>query len=175
MGLEAKEKEIGGLTFEVTQLPYFAAQRLFVRLIKLLGPGLLGLAQIAGSGGGKAAVVALGNADVGQLVPMLSSLFEKLDPSDMEDLTRKILETTRVRYQDKWVMLVKAMDTIIGGDFWTGMAVQAFALSVHFGNFSGARGVLDALGLKAKASNSEGSSTSTAGPDVSLSGPGGLA
>ncbi len=52
------------------------------------------------------------------------------------------------------------IDAVIGGDFVTGIAVQAFALSVHFGNFSGARGVLADLGL---AFPSKASNTSTDG------------
>jgi hypothetical protein len=166
MAIETKKKDIGGLHFEVEQLPYFAAQRLFFRLLKLSGPGLLGLLQIAGVTSGASVISALGEKDVKDLAPLLSAFFEKLDPAEMEELTGKILETARVRQNGKLVPLLNFMDAIIGGDFWTGLAVQAFALSVHFGNFNSARSALDSLGLKVnKASPSEESSTSTDSTD----------
>lgn len=145
MGIETKTKEIGSTTFEVTQLPYFRAQRLFTRLLKLAGPGLLGLAQLAGVNG-KAAAGTLLNLDVEKLTPVLAVFFERLEPTLMEDLTREILSGARAKVNGSMVDLLGHMDIIIGGDFWTGLAVQGWALSVHFGNFSGARAALAAAG-----------------------------
>lgn len=159
MAIESREKVLGGISFEVTQLPYFAAQRLFTRLLKLAGPALLGLAQVAGVAGGKASLAMLAQREVSELVPVLAAFFERLDPNEAEGLTREILRTTRARHNGTLVDLVGVMDAVIGGDFWTGLAVQAFALTVHFGNFNSARGALSALGLKV--SPSEGSTTST--------------
>ncbi len=173
MAIESRKKEINGITFEVTQLPYFKAQRLFTRLLKLLGPGLMALAQAAGAAGGRALVAAIASKDVSDFAPALSSLFDGLDPEDAERLTKQILDGARVVYNGKLVDLVENMDVVVGGDFWTGLAVQAWALSVHFGNFSSARGAANALGLKVKPSSSEASSTSTASTDGRSSAQGG--
>lgn len=170
MGIETKTKTIGDISFEVTQLQYFRAQRLFVRLVKLAGPALLGLAQLAGAGNGKAAMGALLGLDVDRLVPVLAGLFEQLAPDVVENLTREILSGARGPYDGKTVILVNdgpaekwPLNLVLGGDFWTGMALQGWALSVHFGNFSGARAALEAAGLKLKASVSPESTTSTDG------------
>lgn len=175
--IQTVEYETAGHRFEITQLPYFRAQRLFFRLLKLAGPGLVGLATAAGaSGAGGAAVVgALASLDEEKLSALLGDLFAKLEPEEMERLTLEILATTRVYYapnnvgDPKLVDLVGqgggrgAMDIIIGGDFWAGLMLQAKALSVHFGNFNSARGAIEALGLRAKASASPASTTSTDG------------
>jgi hypothetical protein len=93
-----------------------------------------------------------------------------------ESLTKEILQTTRVWYAAKEgepKQLVKlvgggnkdrgVMDAVVGGDFWTGLAVQGFALSVFFGNFSSARGALGSLGQMPTPSSSPESGTSTDG------------
>lgn len=169
MALESKSRTIGDLEYEVTQLPYFKAQRLFMRLLKLAGPALTGLFTMAGAGGGSGAAVvaALASLEAKQLADLLSGFFEKLDPDEAEAITREILATATVRHKGRVVQLLPVMESpeIIGGDFWAGMMVQAFALSVHFGNFSSARGALDGLGLKAKAPPLSESSTSTGGTD----------
>jgi hypothetical protein len=163
MAIETKPKDFGDLHVEVTQLPYFAAQRLFVRVVKLLGPALLALVQATGKTTGRQVLAALGDRDVNDLVPVLNAVFEKLEPHDVEALTRQILETTRVHYNGKMVMLAPHMDAIIGGDFWLGLAIQAFALSVHFGNFSSARGAFGALGLKVPSSETSPTSNGSTG------------
>ena len=167
MAIETKEKEIGGLRFSVEQLPYFRAQRLFVRLIKLAGPALTGLFTLAGATNGRAALAAVGDLDTATLTPMLSEFFGALHPDEVETITREILASTKVYLRDKFVPLVDFMDLAIGGDFWTGLMVQAFALSVHFGNFSGARAALDGLGLKASRSQESATSTDSKGASAS--------
>jgi hypothetical protein len=171
--LQRRTKEIGEYSFEVNQLPYRAAQRLAVQLLAMLGAPLLSVIQLAGAGAGAAALAALANTEVDKLVPILSNAFGALDPDKAEALSAAILEGTRVQYKSKWVPLWDYIDAVLGGDFYVGLAVQAFALSVHFGNFSSARGAFEALGLKRKASNSEASTTSTDGKDAPLSPPAG--
>jgi len=169
MGIETKRREIGSITFEVTQLQYFRAQRLLVRLVKLAGPALVSLAQLAGTGQPKAAMGALLGMQVEQLAPALGTLFAELSPEVAEDLTREILRGARGMADGTLVTLVDdgdaarwKLNAIIGGNFWAGLALQAWALQVHFGNFSGARVAFQAAGLKA--SPSEASTTSTGGP-----------
>lgn len=186
--IKAQEREIGDLKFVVEPLPYFAAQHLFTKLCKLAGAQLVSLAVLVGALGGNAAAAlrALAGFKVEELVPLLGSFFDKLDPEQVEALTKQILQTTRVWYQatpegePQLVALVGGpgkgrgvMDAVIGGDFWTGLAVQGFALSVFFGNFSSARGVLGSLGQTQEPSTSPASTTSTGGKEESWSGPAG--
>ena len=162
MAIETKEKEIGGLRFSVEQLPYFRAQRLFVRLLKIAGPALTGIMAMAGKTSARAIARELADRDLTELTPHLASFFAALQPDDAEQITREILSTGKVydSARGAWLPLVGAMDSIVGGDFWAGISVQAFALSVHFGNFSSARAALDGLGLRAPSGSPE-SSTST--------------
>jgi hypothetical protein len=165
MPLPTKTKEIGGLTFEVTGLAYLDAQDLLMQLLRLAGPGLVGLIQLASKEGGTAALSALANSDVADIIPILSKFFEKLEPAVVRDLTHQILETTRVRIKGKLVALNPVINLVIC-DLWTGLTLQAFALSVHIGNFSSARDALSALGLRtATGSDSPESTTSAAGKD----------
>lgn len=162
MAIETKEKEIDGLTFEVTQLGYFRAQRLLAKLLRLGGATLVGLAAAYGRGDeeGKSTVREI-LREATDLAPLLVYFFDRLDPDAVEALSKEILDTTRVKQGEKWVKLVPVMDMVIGSAIITGLKVQGFALSVIFGNFSDALGALGLLGPGAKASRSSESSTST--------------
>lgn len=169
MGIETKEKEIGGLRFSVEQFAVFRSQRLLMKLLKLAGGPLLSFAVAAGITDARTALGVFGNLKIEELGGMLEGLFSKLDPETMEELTKEILASTSVFHADKFILLANGgpkgrgvADAVIGGDIMTFLLVQAFALSVHFGNFSGARDALAGLGLKIP-SPSQGSSTSTDG------------
>ncbi len=159
MAIEIKDTTIAGVTYHVSQLPYFRAQRLFMRLLKLAGPGVSGLLAMAG--GPMQMARAMMNSDTETLTPILSSFFDRLDPGECEQVTREILAATTVDWEGKRVMLVDRIDLVIGGDFWSGMTLQGFALGVHFGNFTSAAAAFEAAAAKAKASRSSESTTST--------------
>ncbi len=71
---EEKTKQIGASTYMVRQLPATQAQRLFVRLSKLVGPAI---AELTGNGkaGIKTAAV---------------HVFAQLNESDVEDITKQM-------------------------------------------------------------------------------------
>lgn len=179
MALHTETKEIGGLEVTVTQLPYFKAQRLAVRLLRLAGAQLTALFVLLGASGSDArqALAALGGLKLDELAGLLGGLFQALEPDDAESLTKQILATTQVRHGEKLVALVgggandRGVADAVLPDLWTGLAVQAFALSVVFGNFSSARGAFG--DMLPGPFPSEASTTSTDGRDESLSGQGG--
>jgi hypothetical protein len=164
MALRTETKTIGERTFEVSQLPYFRAQRLLTRLLKVAGHGVTGLLAIIGAGGGREALASVADMDTAQLGAAMAGFFDKLDPDEVDSISKEILATARVRYDGKLVALLDVIDVVMGGDFWGVMALQAFALSVHFGNFSSARDALAGALGQTTASRSSASTTSTGSP-----------
>jgi len=156
MALKTEPFEINGVTIEITQLGYFRSQRLLTRLLKLAGPALLSIATVAADSGGKAALAALAETDVKDLVPVLAGLFDRMEPETVEAITKELLSTATVR-GEKRLPLLDVIDAVLGGDFWGVVALQVFAIKVHFGNFSSARAAFGQLGLTAAASPSSGS------------------
>lgn len=163
MARETKQIEIAGATYHVTQLPYFRAQRLFFRLLRVAGPMLTALVQLVGAGDAKA-VASLLALDADKIAGALADVFGRVSPEEMESLTRDILATTQVDQGDKRLDVLNVLDLVIGGEFWAGLLLQAFALKVHFGNFNSARDAFSALGLTA--SPSAALNTSTDGKDA---------
>lgn len=158
MALKTEPFEINGVTVEITQLGYFRSQRLLTRLLRLAGPALLSIATVAAESGGKAALKTLADADVQDLMPALAGLFERMEPETVEAITKELLSTAVVR-GEKPVALLGVIDAVLGGDFWGVVALQAFAIKVHFGNFSSARAAFGQLGLTVEASPSSESTT----------------
>lgn len=146
MGLRIEERAIGAFTFKVQQLPYLASQRLLIRLLRIVGPSITELLALIGSKkmSSREAMESLFESDTDKLAPVLGSVFGRLEPAEAEEITKAILFSTHVEIENKKTQvmefhpLVKMLDAVLAGDFWTGLKVQAFALSVHFGNFSGA-------------------------------------
>ncbi len=160
MGVQTSNRTFGkgesALYIEADEMTYWPAQRLAMRLLKLAGPGVIGL-------------VAAGDSSVMELF----GFFEKLSPEDAETISREILSTSRARYNGKIVPLVEFMDVIVGGDFWLGIMIQAFALSVIFGNFTNAPAALVAIVAKAKQAASAASTTLMASKGANSSAPDG--
>ncbi len=71
MAIETKSKEIGGVTYTVTQLPGMKALRMQPRLARVIAPAL-----------------AQASTDIGAGV---ASLFERLTPDELEAITRELL------------------------------------------------------------------------------------
>ncbi len=153
--------EIAGKSFEASPLPYFRAQRLLVRMLKMGGPLLVDVLQAGGGGNGVAALAQLMRVEASGLAGALAGFFAQLSPEEAETITREILATCQVNVNGKSGAVVPVLDAIFAGDFWAGLVLQGWALTVHFGNFSTARSALEGLGLKIGASKE--SSTSTDG------------
>ena len=161
--IETKEKTIGAYDVKVTQLAFFKALRLFTRLVKTVGPGFVKLFDVAGKDGGGAAVATMLDSRIDDLAPAFAALCQSLDPDVMEQIATEIAVGSQIKDPSRgaYVPLEAGLNVVVGGDFWAGMQILAFALSVHFGNFSFARDAIAGLGRKAKESPSAASTTST--------------
>lgn len=133
--ITTREIEINDRKFTVTQLPGFASLRLFTKLVKLIGPGLLGL--LSASGGNL-------NADMGSILAALGqggadSIFEKITPDGMEDLTKTLLNSATVELDGKSAPVLRVFDTIFQGRITDLLALLKFALGVNFEGFFSAK------------------------------------
>lgn len=170
--LKREEKKIGDRVFAVTQLPAMRALKLWTRLLKIAGPAL---AALAGTGIPKS----LADADTKSLAPVISTLFEHLTDTEVEQLTRDLLSTAQVQSDEgKWIELFGAsgaFDLVMGGDRGVLEIVQllGFAVEVNFADFFGAlRGALKLARSKTPSGSAESTTSGTSGPagDSSSSG-----
>ncbi len=115
----------GLLQVHSTQLPALRAFKLMTRLGKLLGPSL---AQLKG-------VKLKAKADA--LLPVLTTLFEALEPDEAESLAQQILEGTLVIAGGKSVTLNSqpAIDAVFGGRLLSMLRVMSFAVEVNYRDF----------------------------------------
>lgn len=138
---EENTKQIGGSTYVVRQLPATQAQRLFVRLTKLLGPGVAELTK------GKTG-----------MRPAALSVLSQLNESDVEDITKQMAKMSEV--DNKPLHLI--FETHFTGkhaDLWQWLL---FALEVQFKDFFDVlRGLFAGLGA---APESESPNTSGGQP-----------
>jgi hypothetical protein len=114
---EEKTKKIGDHEYLVRQLPAMKAQRLFVRLSKLVGPALAELTS-----GGKEG-----------LKPAAMAILTQLNEADVEDITKQMIEMSEV--DNKPMKLT--FDVHFRGkhaDLWQWLL---FALEVQFEDFFG--------------------------------------
>jgi hypothetical protein len=140
---EEQTKEIGASTYLVRQLPATQAQRLFVRLSKLVGPAIAELTTGGKDGLKGAAMHVLGG----------------LEPSDVEDITKQMAKMSEVDNKP----LDKIFDVHFTGkqaELWQWLL---FALEVQYKDF------FDVLrGLFAEAAVGSGSTS----PSISGGQPG---
>lgn len=108
-----------------TQLPALRAFKLMTRLGKLLGPAM---GQLKG-------VKLKAKADA--LLPVLTALFESLEPDEADGLAQQILEGTHVVAGGKAVTLnsAPAIDAVFGGRLLLMLRVMAFAVEVNYRDF----------------------------------------
>lgn len=130
-----EEKEIGGLRVTTQQLPALRAGRLFWQLGKV-APYVMAridTSKLATSG------------EIGNLVPALLQLFERLSVDDAEALMRECLCCTSVVVTDDATGAKRKIDLIsteaINGAFTGRLGDMfntiAFAVSVNFADFIG--------------------------------------
>ncbi|MCK6585959.1 MAG: hypothetical protein L6Q76_00080 [Polyangiaceae bacterium] len=161
MGLTVQEREIGGIRFKVTTLPYSKARELRTRLLQLLGPAL---AKAAERVAGDAEIVTLGDLPIAALGAGLGELVTQLTPRDFELAETLIAGHTEFSTDgERWLKLGAGgqMDLLFAGRHEVAMRWLAFGLEVNFGSFFGDDG-LGALFQRAKGSSgSRSQSTST--------------
>lgn len=117
--------EQGQLDVKTTQLPAMRAYKLICRLAKLFGSSLDSLRGVGFK------------ADVKNLLPVLTELFNNLDEDEAEKLALKILAGTLVVGNGKAVGLTSAdaIDGVFSGRLLMMLKVMAFALEVNYRDF----------------------------------------
>lgn len=125
MSLHVKSKEIGGVVYEVQQLPARRALRLVARLGKVVAP-LLGSVSKGGS-------KALLDLDLGAA---LADVFEKVTPDEQDALLAELFaSTTIVEPSGAKAPFWSVIDTRMQGKVLDVYLVAAFALEVNFADF----------------------------------------
>lgn len=130
MPREPQIRTIDGHVVQVQALPVFAGQRLFLRLLKLVGgsfgPALAALASSGSKG--------LGDVDLTQ---HLGSLFATLSVEETEAITRALLAGALLGPPGKSQPLLDVADLEFQGSVLTLLKCAAFAIEVNFPDFRG--------------------------------------
>lgn len=163
MPREPQIKTIDGHVVQVQALPAFHGQRLFLRLLKMLG-GSVGpaLASLASSG-----TKGLADADLTQ---HLGTLFGSLSPEEIEGITKELLTGAILDPHGKAQNLLAVADIVFQGQILTLFRCALFATEVNYPDFRGlVLGALDDARRKAESK----ASLSTASSGSQTSGPSG--
>ena len=168
MPREPQIKTIDGHVVQVQALPVFAGQRLFLRLLKLVGgsfgPALAALASSGSKG--------IGDVDLAQ---HLGSLFATLSVEETESITRDLLAGAILDPHGKCRPLLDVANIEFQGAVLTLLKCAAFAIEVNFPDFRGlVLGMLNDARRKveSKANPSlESSGSLTSGPSGGSSTP----
>lgn len=117
--------ESGTIIATTTQLPALRSFRLLTRLGKLMGPAI-----------GRLKGVGL-KSDMSALLPALMSLFDNLEPDDVDSLTLQILEGTVVEVGGRPTVLssTEGVNRVFGGRLFLMFKVMVFAIEVNFRDF----------------------------------------
>lgn len=170
--LETREKRIGDVTYQVTQLPAPSGRRLLVRLYKVLGPAiaaaLRGLPESSES-------LSLGNLQTAAIGDAMLELAQTLTEDELDHVCEIFSQHTLFsREPEKWQPLKVEKDLHWSGNFLNMFKWLAFCLEVNYSDFLSEQGGLrgsDFLTAQKKESGSQreliGKSTgSPAPPDI---------
>lgn len=160
MGTKTETRTIDGMTFELSQLDGWTGLRMSARLGRLLGPAIAGVltsAKKLESGETDIPPESIGRA--------LALLFEQLTPSELESLTRDLLQGAVYEHPKGRVPLLEVYSEVMRGKLGTAMALVRWSIEFN-GFFDLARGLLG------KAAGGLGAlSLSTSEPTSPKSGP----
>lgn len=148
---EESTREIGGMTFQVQQLPATKAVLLSRRLASIVGPAAL--KGLGGAAGG------LANLDVGGLSTAAEMLFEKLTEAEFSSIMKQLLDGCFVEHDGKKALLLPQFDHLMRGKILEIYQLLAFALEVNFGPLGDS---LRALLAQAQAAQPKASSSPNA-------------
>lgn len=135
-------RKIDGYEIQVQPLPAFAALALFTRIGKSIG-GALGptLAALASAGVDK-----LQNVDISQ---HLGALFAALSPSEIEGITKALLEGAVLEPKGTPRILLDVADYEFQGQTLVLLKAALFAFEVNYGDFRDlVRGMLAGARIK---------------------------
>lgn len=146
---ETRTRDIDGMTFQVQQLGGWAAQRLSIRLARIIAPSLARVAGAAGAG--------LKSLDLSQLGSAADMLSDKLPPEEYVEIFQLMLDGALISEGGGMIPLLKVFDLKLAGQPLTGFKLFKFCLEVNFESFSSA---LSALGDAMRAAVSKATSPS---------------
>lgn len=135
MQTEAQSKEISGDTYSVYMLPPRIANKMFIRIVKAVGPSLGVLIEelddddIKGGIKGLMDNPDLNGAFIGKVA---KELCERLDEDEIEGMMDALAKVSEVEGKG---ILFKVFDSHFQGMIGELYAWFAFALQVQFGNF----------------------------------------
>lgn len=136
--LETTRKEIGGVTYEVSQLPFVQARKVLVLLSKKVIPGLsLALAGAVASTAKKGAAGLL-DAGIQDIAAGMTRLVQDLDEADLVALEDAFGPYTKVIQDDgKTPILVAAnrAEHFKGGSLFRYFSWLAFCVEVNYADF----------------------------------------
>lgn len=142
MALKSEQREIKGVTYEVTQLAAEPGQRLFFSLVKLLGPAVAALLQ---EWQGKAVTPAT-------IAAAITELAASLEYKHFRDFVDTFQASTDVLGQDSngratRVKLSSMKALAFAGDYGGLMQWLGFCLEVNFGSFFSDMGLTNRPGV----------------------------
>ena len=136
--LETNRKEIGGVTYEVTQLPFAQARKILVLLSKKVVPGLsLALAGAVASTA-KSGARGLLDAGIQDIAAGATKLVQDLDESDLIALEDAFGPYTKVIQSDGKTPILTApnrAEHFKGGSLFRYFGWLAFCVEVNYADF----------------------------------------
>ena len=151
MSLESKTTDIGGVTYQVTQLPAMRGFKLLNRLGRTFGPTVADLLGGATS---------LADLNVAFLAPSIRELFDRLTEAELETLTKELLGQALVTLEGKTKPLMPVFDIHFAGRYDDILKLLWFAVEANYGSFFG--GLAEKLvALRAPPSSTAGSTISS--------------
>jgi hypothetical protein len=130
--IEAREAEIKGFRYQVTQLPASKGFRMLAELSRIVGPSM---GILADATGGK--LRDLGNVKVGSdaFGKATEALFARLETSKVEGMLAELRSTSMVQVDGKWIKLPDVWELHFRGRMGAYLQWVKFALEVQFSDF----------------------------------------
>lgn len=143
--IETAKKTIGGYSFELSQLPAFTALPAFQRFLAVAGPMLPTLATVYKTMKGKR-LTELGDEDAQKLIDAvtnnLPAALVRANPEEVLDLAKVLLEPCLVKVGKKLQRFNDVGDALLVGQLPVLLQLIGWAVTVHFGSFFPARGLV---------------------------------
>lgn len=123
--IEAQQRTIDGMDFEVQPLPAMKSLETFPRITAMLAPVLADLGTISKASDSERAA----------LVGKALSALAKTDAKELVSLTKVLLSEATVVVDGKRQHLMPAFDTLMAGRLLTTFKLIAFAVEVNYRDF----------------------------------------
>lgn len=148
MALKEETRTVDGQRYHFTQLPFKDARKLWVLLVKRLGPTVGQLLS------GQSLSQALDqDVDIGGAIAQFAS---QLTDDDLDYVTQQLAKHCLFEHGGNWPRLSDEIDTQFGGSLMHWLNWMRAGLEVNYGDFFGA---LQSVKSEAKPPKSEAAST----------------